>query len=422
MTDMLSRPGARDGESSATPTSEIAAQTKPLVVSAVISAGACLLTGLLTCAAVAVIGWLGATFGGASGAVRAGASAWLVAHKAAVTIGDSSTTGAGRISVAPLGLTLFFAWCLYRGGKSAARSSAADRTRDLLSLAGAFALVYGLGALVVALLTSDGALKVSPLSAFLGAFSLAFVAGAAGILVESGAAEDIADATPAGLRDVVPAAFAAVLTVIAIAALLYAVLLAVHFSRITGMLELLDAGVIGSVVLFAICLMLVPNMVLYVVAFLAGPGFQLGTGTTIAPTGVDVGNLPAFPLLAAVPADGATPSYLLVLTALVPLVAGAVAGLVVVRRGLVERDADVLGWDAFALRGAMAALLAGIIIFALLAMSGGSAGPGRMASVGVPAALPAAGVLTAGMAIGAAITAAVAASRRPVAEEADAER
>jgi hypothetical protein len=421
MTDMLSRPGARDGESSATPTSEIAAQTKPLVVSAVISAGACLLTGLLTCAAVAVIGWLGATFGGASGAVRAGASVWLVAHKAAVTIG-SSTIGTGRISVAPLGLTLFFAWCLYRGGKSAARSSAADRTRDLISLAGAFALVYGLGALVVALLTSDGALKVSPLSAFLGAFTLAFVAGAAGILVESGAAEDIADATPAGLRDVVPAAFAAVLTVIGIASLLYAVLLAIHFSRITGMLELLDAGVIGSVVLFAICLMLVPNVVLYVVAFLAGPGFQLGTGTTIAPTGVDVGNLPAFPLLAAVPADGATPSYLLVLTALVPLVAGAVAGLVVVRRGLVERDSDVLGWDAFALRGAMAALLAGIIVFALLAMSGGSAGPGRMSSVGVPAALPAAGVLAAGMAIGAAITAAVAASRRPAAEEADAER
>ena len=55
MTDMLSRPGARDGETSAAQTSEIAARTKPLVVSAVISAGACLLTGLLTCAAVAVI-------------------------------------------------------------------------------------------------------------------------------------------------------------------------------------------------------------------------------------------------------------------------------------------------------------------------------------------------------------------------------
>ena len=416
MTDMLSRPGARDGETSAAQTSEITAQTKPLVVAAVISAGACLLTGLLTCAAVAVVGWLGATFGGASGAVRAGASAWLIAHKAGVTIGT------GRISIAPLGLTLFFAWCLYRGGKSAARSSAADRTRDLISLAGAFALVYGLGGLVVALLTAEGSLKVSPLSAFLGAFSLALVAGLAGIAVESGAAEDLADATPAGLRDAVAAAIAAVLTVIAIASLLYGVLLAIHFSRITGMLELLDAGAIGSVVLFAICLMLVPNMVLYVVAFLAGPGFQLGVGTTIAPTGVDVGNLPALPLLAAVPADGATPSYLLVLTAVVPLVAGAVAGLVVVRRGLAERDADALGWDAFALRGAIAALVAGVIVFALLALSGGSAGPGRMAAVGVPGALPAAGVLAAGMAIGAGITAAVVSARRPADGEADSGR
>ncbi|MEV5963262.1 DUF6350 family protein [Kribbella sp. NPDC051952] len=420
MTDMLNRPGARDGGQNhppgVAPVEVTAAPTKPVVVSAVISAGACLLTGLLTCAAVAVIGWLAATFGGASGAIRAGASAWLVAHKAGVTLGG------GSLTVAPLGLTLFFAWCLYRGGKSAARGSAADRTRDLILLSGVFAGVYGLGALVVALLTADGALKVSPLSAFLGAGSLALIAGTIGVLVESGAAHDIADATPSGLRDVVPAAVAAVLTVIGIASLLYGVLLAIHFSRITGMLELLDAGVIGSIVLFAICLMLIPNVILYVVAFLAGPGFQLGVGTTIAPTGVVVGNLPALPLLAAVPADGATPSYLLVLTALVPLAAGVVAGLVVARRGLAERDAEALGWDAFALRGGIAALVAGVILFALMALSGGSAGPGRMGVVGIPSALPAAGVLAAGMAIGAAITAALVASRRPAEVEADPER
>ena len=421
MTDMLSRPGARDGGPHQAPgpapaSDPVAAPTKPVLVSAVISAGACLLTGLLTCAAVAVIGWLAATFGGASGAIRAGASAWLVAHKAGVTLGT------GSLSVAPLGLTLFFGWCLYRGGKSAARTSAADRTRDLILLSGTFAVVYGLGALVVALLTANGPLKVSPLSAFLGAASIALVAGTIGVLVESGAGADLADATPSGLRDAVPAAVAAVLTVIAIASILYAVLLAIHFSRITGMLELLDAGVIGSVVLFAICLMLVPNMILYVVAFLAGPGFQLGVGTTIAPTGVDVGNLPALPLLAAVPADGATPSYLLVLTAVVPLIAGAVAGLVVVRRGLADQDAEALGWDAFALRGGIAALLAAVLLYVLMAMSGGSAGPGRMSAVGIPGALAAAGVLAAGMAIGASITAAVVASRRPADSEVDAER
>ena len=419
MTDMLNRPGARDGGPHQAPglsRSDVAAPTKPVVLSAVISAGACLLAGLLTCAVVAVIGWLAATFGGASGAIRAGASAWLISHKAGVTLGS------GAITIAPLGLTLFLGWCLYRGGKSAARSSGADRTKDLILLSGTFAVVYGLGALIIALLAADGSLRVSPVSAFFGAASLALVAGALGGLVESGAAEDIVDATPPGLRDAVPAAAAAVLTVIAIASLLYGVLLAIHFSRVTAMLELLDAGVVGSVVLFAICLMLVPNMVLYVVSFLAGPGFQLGVGTTIAPTGVDVGNLPALPLLAAVPADGATPSYLLVLTAVVPLVAGVVAGLVVARRGLADEDSAVLGWDAFALRGGMAALLAGVMLYVLMALSGGSAGSGRMSAVGIPAALPAAGVLAAGMAIGASITAAVIASRRPADAEEDAGR
>jgi hypothetical protein len=203
------------------------------------------------------------------------------------------------------------------------------------------------------------------------------------------------------------------LTAVAAAAVLYAVVLAAHFSRVTAMLEALDAGVIGSVVLFAICLALLPNVILYVVAFVAGPGFQLGVGTSIAPTGVDVGSLPALPLLAATPADGATPSYLLALTALLPLVAGGVAGLVVVKRGLAAPDAEALGWDAYALRGGIAALLAAVGLLVLMTLSGGSAGPGRMAAVGIPGALSAAGVLGAGMAIGAAITAGVVAARRP---------
>ncbi|QNE20754.1 hypothetical protein F1D05_26135 [Kribbella qitaiheensis] len=413
MTDMLSRPGSRDGGSPQPSDPSVAAPTKPVLLSAVIGAGACLLTGLLACAAVAVVGWLAASFGGASGAVRAGAAVWLVAHKAGATFGG------GSVTIAPLGLTLFLAWCLYRGGRFTARVSGADKSRELALASGVLALTYGLGALIIALFTSDDTVKVSPASAFLGAAVLALVAGTAGVLVESGAAHDISDATPTGLRDAVPAAAAAVLTVVAIAALLYAVVLAIHFSRVTSMLELLDAGVVGSVVLFAICLMLLPNVLLYVVSFLAGPGFQLGVGTSIAPTGVDVGNLPALPLLAAVPADGATSTYLLVLTALVPLAAGVVAGLVIARRGLKTAESEALGWDAFALRGAIAALVAGFALLVLMVLAGGSAGPGRMAEVGIPGAVAAAGVLTAGMAIGAAITAGVVAARRPVVAEAD---
>ncbi len=208
---------------------------------------------MLACAAVAVIGWLAAAFGGASGAVRAGATVWLVAHKTGVRFADAP------ISIAPLGLTLFLGWCLYRGGRFTARVSGADKPKDLATAAGVLAVTYGLGALIIAVFTSDGTLKVSPLSAFLGAATLALIAGTVGLLVESGVGADMAEATPQGLRDAIPAAMAAVLTVVAIASVLYAVLLAIHFSRVTSMLELLDPGVVGSVVLFAICLMLLPE-------------------------------------------------------------------------------------------------------------------------------------------------------------------
>ncbi len=121
MTDMLSRPGSRDGGSPPAP-DQPAAPTKPVLLAAVIGAGACLLTGLLACAAVAVVGWLAASFGGASGAVKAGAAVWLVAHKAGATFGG------GSITIAPLGLTLFLGWCLYRAGRFTARVSGADKT------------------------------------------------------------------------------------------------------------------------------------------------------------------------------------------------------------------------------------------------------------------------------------------------------
>lgn len=389
MTDLLSRPGARDSGPHQAP------GPKPLVLSAVVAAGACLLAGVLACAAVAVVGWLAATAGGAATAVRAGAVTWLVAHKAVATV-DQSTVG-----LAPLGLTVLIGICLYKAGRFTARVSEADRTGELVAASLALAISYAAGTALVAVLASDGAVSVSPISALLGSGTLALLAGAAGVLVESGAAEDLADASPDWLRESVPAALAAAGTVLAAGTLLFTVSLLAHFSRSTAMLEALDPGPVGALVLFAICLVLLPNAILYAVAFLAGPGFQLGTGTAVAPTGVELGNLPALPLLAAVPADGATPGYLLVLTAVVPVLAGVVAGLVVTRRVASGPRPETVEWDGLAVRAGLAAVMAALVLLVLMLLAGGPAGPGRMADVGVPSALPAAAVLAVGTALGA---------------------
>lgn len=387
--------------------SESQTEPKPLALSAVVAAGACLLAGILGCAAVAVVGWLAATVGGASGAVRAGALAWLAAHKATVQL------PAGQFSIAPLGLTLLVLFGLYRAGKYAARISAADLTGDLVRAGAVLALTYGAGAALTAVIASSDGAKVSPLGAFVAAGSVALVAGSAGVMVESGAAEDVLDAMPDWLRDAIPAGIAAAAAFLAAGGLLVAISLTVHFSQAVDLVESLDPGLAGGLVLLAICVVLVPNAIVYAVAFLAGPGFELGTATTVAPTGVELGNLPALPLLAALPRDGATPTYLLVLTAVVPLLAGAAAGLVLARRARRSaRRGEVAGWQALVARTGLAGLLAGLVLLVAMLFAGGAAGPGRMADVGVPDPLTAAFLPAVGVALGAAGTAVLAARRR----------
>ena len=317
------------------------------MLSAVIGAGACLLTGVLSCAAVAVVGWLAAGLGGATGAVRAGAVVWLLAHKSGVTLGGEV------ITLAPLGLTIAIVAGLYRAGRFTARASSADRTPELVTAAATLTATYGAGAALVAVLASSSGASVPPLSALLGAGLLAALAGTAGVLVESGAGADVADALPDWFRDALPGALAAAGATVAAGTALYAVSLIAHWGRVGDLVTGLDPGPVGGAVLFALCLVLLPNAALFAVAFLAGPGFQLGTGTTVAPTGVELGNLPAFPLLAALPSNGATPSYLLVLTAAVPLLAGAAGGVVVARRAAGAPAGDP-GWEGYAGRAAMA--------------------------------------------------------------------
>jgi hypothetical protein len=120
-----------------------------------------------------------------------------------------------------------------------------------------------------------------------------------------------------------------------------------------------------------LCVLLLPNAVIWTVAYAVGTGFAVGTGTTVAPYGVTAGDVPAFPLLAALPgAGGAPPASLLLL--LGPLAAGVVAGVVVARSG--------------AARPALLALasgpVVGVVVLVACWLAGGAMGPGRLATAG----------------------------------------
>jgi len=132
-------------------------------------------------------------------------------------------------------------------------------------------------------------------------------------------------------------------------------------------------------------------------AYVAGPGFAVGTGTSVGVAGAHLGAVPAFPLLAALPSgtgSGPAPALLAV-----PLLAGVLAGLLAVRAG----EPGAGGWRPTAeLAGTTGALVASAVAV-LCGFASGPAGPGRLAEVGPHWWLvgPAAGV---SVAVGAGLT------------------
>ena len=90
-----------------------------------------------------------------------------------------------------------------------------------------------------------------------------------------------------------------------------------------------------------------------------------------------LGPVPAFPLLAALPAPGPGPAWGPFLV-VVPVLLGAAVGYLMIRRS------PVFAYETGALRGLGAGVLGGVLVGLLVHLAGGAVGPGRMAEVGAP--------------------------------------
>ena len=144
-------------------------------------------------------------------------------------------------------------------------------------------------------------------------------------------------AAPGPLHRWVAPAVVALGVQLAASGVLLAVMLALGRGRVLALHHALGPGIAGSAVLTLAQVLLVPNLVIWTSAVLAGPGFAVGSGAWIDLTSSRLGSLPAVPVLGALPGDGPLPVAALALLA-VPLAAGAVAGVLVARpaAGLLE--------------------------------------------------------------------------------------
>jgi hypothetical protein len=331
--------------------------------------------GLVVVTMLVLAGWIAAPhFGlGLIGVVRTATVLWLVGHHVTVQV-----SGAGQIGMLPLGLVALPGTLLWRAGRTIVRSHQVTSLREALATALAVAVPYAALAGALAVASRSKLATASIPEALLASFVIAFVATGLGAVRALAPWAQLGAQMSARTRAVLAGTAGALAILIAAGAMATALALAADVHRFSDVYGTLDPGFVGAVLLLLAQIGYLPNAVLWAVAYMLGPGFAVGAGTVAAPTGSVLGPMPAFPLLAALPAGahGSGPGWLGVVMLSIPYLAGAVGGLLVVRFS----PTTVL--ESAPMRGFCCGLLTGCVLGIGSAFAGGPLGDGRLAAVG----------------------------------------
>jgi hypothetical protein len=323
-------------------------------------------------------------------AVGVASAVWFLGHGSPVSVGAMS------ISVVPLGLWALAVVVTTRGmGRMLTRTEAAARGTTWPSLLGrrhlpGFAAGYAGFALVALLLTLAGPARPGLLGVVV-ALTLPVVATAICLVRRHAAGEaspyvgDWLGRLPRWVeRAIAPGVWGSA-TLLLLGTLLVAVMVVARISTVTGLYAALAAGLLGALALTLAQLLLLPNLAIWALAWVAGPGFSVADGSAITLSGARPGLLPMIPVLGALPSDGAWSRWLLLVLALPVAVGFGVS------HRACGQIARLASWRTKLVTSLASVAVSAVVIAVLTALSTGSAGVDRLRFVGPdPLALAAA--------------------------------
>jgi hypothetical protein len=193
-----------------------------------------------------------------------------------------------------------------------------------------------------------------------------------GILSAKGGWVIVWTQVPEFVKGALTAAAAISATLIAVSAGVGAVALLANWSGVVGLGRALGSGWTDIAGVLLVSLVYLPNLIVWVLAYISGAGLAIGGGATASVFAVSGGLLPSFPALAAIPSDpGRFAPMLLILV----LLAGA-AGSVVVRRHFGFQTRDEAGVIV------VGTTIVSFAVLGLTGLSGGGLGAGRLSYLG----------------------------------------
>ena len=379
----------------------------PLWLQGALETGQAAIISALVVMAPVVAVWLTGGFrnDGVDVLARLAGQAWLLVHGVPLELTAAGSDAAARpgsalLTLIPLGLTLIPFFLAWRAGQRLARASYTDQLWQ--ALLGSWVVYAAFGAATgFVCRTPDVVVNLwHAMLVPLVPYAVGMVIGArreAGSwsrLIGVDAVDWISRTSQhsrwAGsyLASAAKAGFVGVLSALSLASGLLAVDLFIHWNLVVSVYEGLDAGATGGAILTIAQLGFLPNLAIFALAWVSGPGFAMGVGSQVGPLGTAVGPLPSIPVLAAIPSGPLDYAFVALV---VPVLAGALAGWWFLREG--ENHFDE--WLSIKIRarwftasvstlalGVLVGLSAGLLAMGLAWLSRGSGGIGRLTEIG----------------------------------------
>ena len=252
---------------------------------------------LLPIAFLSLLVWAtaGSSSGNTADPLRAAVWIFLAAHHVPLQLSLSNQSLSGLLSFLPLG-ALLIPYLTARSGynRLVERLGAPNpRTKRLYVLD--YALSYSIVTYLVALPTISSAVYVP----FYIAIPIVFLVSALFTYVVSGIMPRNSQRLPwqQGLRF----AWIAFNYLLGFSMLVFTASLAFHFSTTVKLTEVIAPGIMGGIAFLLIQVSYLPNIAISTLSYLSGAGVTVGDGTLISPFTHRINEIPALPVLGALP-------------------------------------------------------------------------------------------------------------------------
>lgn len=248
---------------------------------------------LLPIAFASLIVW--ATAGSSSGTTSDPifTSIWfyLAAHQ--IPLGIAGSLVGAKLTLLPLG-ALALVFLAIRSGVIRSVSAFEEDAKRIVTLT--FALLYGAIVIAISLLLSlrDQVVSVKWYLAVPIALSIS-------LLFSIIAAQLMPERSRAPWEIAIAWAFFALGALLLLATLVLIASLILHSSAVGNLTTVIGPGIFGGIALFAIQALYLPNMVVATLGYISGSGAHIGSESIIHPLVLKLDQLPAVPLLGALP-------------------------------------------------------------------------------------------------------------------------